>query len=556
MNWTPHKLLPIPTDEEIAVMEPEELLAIFSIREEAIVNESRDRFRYGFKFTNWKRLEDELTTHNEALVSGGNRSSKTQCGAYFVVKAAIENPGSRIICFCQDETVSLEYQQPAVYEWLPEEYKKKQTSAGTYISYSKKNGFTDNSLILPNGSQISFKYYTQFLNNPTILEGAELGSHKPEWLNIGAWLDEYLGSPDLIETLRFRLATRNSKMILTFTPIFGYTPTVNQYLQNAKPLERRPAELLGGEMIPTVMECDKINGTVHFFWTQDNPFAGYDRIKETLSRLARNEILIRAYGVPTKSYTTKFPKFSRDVNMISEEKMKKFVFGEIKNGVRIPAQVTLYQIIDPAGSKNWFMCWIAVDVAGTFYVYREWPGIDVGDWAVQGKNGKWTPGEGAAGKGYGLRDYIDAVREMEGATMNDAGGWTGGEEIFERLIDPRLSAATYSRADGKSSIKEDLDELDFITKPAPGDNIEDGLQKLIDKMGYDTTKTIEGLNRPHFYISEGCENIIRALEEYTGQDGLKEAWKDPIDVLRYAAAADIDHIEQKNMLATRQGKGY
>jgi hypothetical protein len=532
MEWTPHKLLPIPTDEEIAVMEPQELIELHRLREEAIRNEARDRYRFGFKFENWHKLEEQLSHRSEALVSGGNRSGKTQVGAYFTVKAALENPMSDIFCFAQNNEVSIRQQQSAVYDWLPEELKMKQTSAGAYLSYSRKNGFTDSSLILPNGSRISFKYYSQFQNNPTILEGAELGSHNPKWINLGAWLDEYLGAPDLIDTLRFRLATRNSKMILTFTPIFGHTETVAQYLDGARVLESRNAELLDGEKVPTIMECKNINGTVHFFWSEDNPFGGYDRIKETLKGKPKSEILVRAYGIPTKSATTKFPKFNTAVNVIKPED--------------IPTKdVTRYCVIDPAGSKNWFITWIAVDSTGTFYVYREWPGVDVGDWA-EWRNGKWMPGEGAQGQGYGIKDYVELIKDME-----------AGEEIFERLIDPRLGAAKYQSADGSSSIIEDLNDQGMVFIPAPGLDIDDGLQSLLSKMSYDTTRELDALNRPHFYVSSDCENTIRAIAEYTGVEGLKEAWKDPIDTLRYAASADIDHCDYKNILVScPAGKGY
>jgi hypothetical protein len=171
--------------------------------------------QYGWIFENWTKVKHYLKDRNEALISGGNRASKTQIGAYFIVKAAVENPNSEIFCFCQTAEVSIRQQQSAVYDWLPAEYKSKQTSSNAYISYKRKTGFTDSSLILPNGSRISFKTYSQYANNPTILEGAQLGSFEAKWLNIGVWLDEYLGGPEIIETLRFRLATRNSNMILT-----------------------------------------------------------------------------------------------------------------------------------------------------------------------------------------------------------------------------------------------------------------------------------------------------------------------------------------------------
>ena len=111
-------------------------------------------------------------------------SGKTQWGAFSVVRAAIENPKSEIFCFAQTSEVSIRQQQSAVWDWLPENLKTKQTSANTYISYKKKTGFTDSSLILPNGSQIIFKTYSQYQNNPTILEGAELGSKNHVWHNI------------------------------------------------------------------------------------------------------------------------------------------------------------------------------------------------------------------------------------------------------------------------------------------------------------------------------------------------------------------------------------
>ena len=530
LKWTEHPVLPIPTDEEIVEMEPEELIKVYQVREEAIRNAIKDPYRYGWKFDNWRRVEHHLKDRNEVLISGGNRSSKTQVGAYFVVKAAIENPNSDIFCFAQNAEVSIRQQQAAVYDWMPAEFKQKQTSSNAYLSYSRKNGWTDNSLILPNGSRISFKTYAAFANNQTILEGAELGSKEATWLNIGAWCDEMLGGPELVDTLRFRLATRNSKLMLTFTPIFGYTELIRQYLDGAKILESREAELLNNELVPTVLECKNINGTVHYFHSQDNPFGGYERIKQTLVGKPREEILIRAYGIPTQAVTTKFPKFNKAVNVVEPDAI-------------LTRNVTRYHIIDPAGAKNWFMAWIAVDETGTFWVYREWPGVDVGDWA-EWRGGKWQPGQGCKGMGYGITDYVELIHDLE-----------GDEEIAERLIDPRLGAAKYQASDGASSIIEDLNDQDIVCIPAPGLEIDDGLQALIGKMAYNTTIPQDSVNRPHFYVSSECENIIQALSEYTGEGGLKEAWKDPIDVLRYAAVAGIDHVDGSAIAITRQGTG-
>ena len=144
LNWTKHPLLEIPSDEVIAALEPEELLELHETREEAIRNAQADPYRYGFRLPHWSRAEEQLDEVDEILASGGNRSGKTAWGSYCVVKAAIENPNSIIMCWAQTSEVSVRQQQSAVYNWLPPEYRKKQTGSQTYISYTLKNGFTDN----------------------------------------------------------------------------------------------------------------------------------------------------------------------------------------------------------------------------------------------------------------------------------------------------------------------------------------------------------------------------------------------------------------------------
>jgi hypothetical protein len=530
LNWTEHPMLPIPSDEEIVSMSPEDLLWLHETREEAIRNSRQAPYTYGWVFDNWRGVQQSFETNDEILVSGGNRASKTRVGAYFVVKSAVENPNSMIFCFCQTAENSIRDQQSAVWEYLPQEYKTKQMSGTAYISYKLKTGFTDSSLILPNGSQIFFKTYSQYANNPSILEGVELGSFECGFVNLGAWCDEYLGGPEMLETLRFRVATRNAKILLTFTPIYGMTETVRQFVDGAKVVKTRPAELLDNEEIPVILKCKDRNASVHYFWTQDNPWSGYNRIRDALKNESREKILIRAYGVATKSVDTKFPRFNKAVNVISKHK--------------IPTSgVTRYHIIDPAGAKNWFMAWIAVDESGTFYVYREWPDVSYGDWA-EWKSGKWQPGAASKGLGFGIKDYANLIRDLE-----------SGESIFERLIDPRLGTAKFQGVDGSTSILDDLADQDIIVTPAPGLDIDEGLQALVTKMAWDATRPMDSVNRPHFYVSEECENIIMALGEYTGDDGLKEAWKDAIDVLRYAAIADIEHVGENTMKVTRPGKG-
>jgi hypothetical protein len=523
--WAYHEVLKPPSDAELASMSPEDVLKLHELYHSAIANSKRDNYRYGWKLPHWKDAEDLMALHSELLVSGGNRSGKTCFAANAIVKAAIENNHSTIMCFAQNADVSIRQQQSAIYDALPEEYRVKVLGTEENISYTRKNGFSKSSLILPNSkSSIIFKTYAQFLNNDTILEGAELGCRDPKWLNIGAWCDEYLIGPELLATLRFRLATRNSKLVVTFTPIDGYTEVVRDYVQGAETLRSKEAELLSGRAVPYLQKSKNRDAGIIYFHSKDNPFGGYERISKDLAGRPENEILTRAYGIATKSMSTKFPNFSREVNVIPHEKI------DLKNK-------TKYMVLDPAGRKNWFICWVAIDESDTWFVYREWPDSNVGDWA-KWHGGKWSSGEAAKGLGYGIKDYVELITGMESET-NDT--------IFERLIDPRLGAAKYQTQEGASSIIEDLSDAGLVFIPAPGIDIEDGLQALQTKMSYNKKKPIDSINRPHFYISDRCQNIISALQEYTAEGGQEEAWKDPIDVIRYLAVSGANYVSPDSM---------
>lgn len=529
LTWKQHALLKPPTVEEMAQMDPEKLVKLWETYHDAISNAEIDPYRYGFVLPHWNKADALLEEFNEILVSGGNRSSKTSWAARAVVRAAIENAGSVIMCFAQNADVSIRQQQCAIYDALPEELRKRTLGTEENVSYTRKNGFSKGSLILPDShSHIIFKTYAQFLNNDTILEGAELGSRESRWINIGAWCDEYLIGPELLNTLRFRLATRNSKLLVTFTPIDGYTEVVRDYLEGARTIESRTAEMLKNRVVPFIQHSHNRNAGIIYFHSKDNPFGGFDRIAEDLKNRPEEEILCRFYGIPTKSKSTQFPNFNLELNVLKHDKVPR-------------RNVTRYMVLDPAGRKNWFMAWIAVDEAETYYVYREWPDVSVGDWA-KWHGGKWINGEGSKGLGYGIKDYVALILSLE-----------TGETIFERLIDPRLGAAKYQTQNGASSIIEDLADAGLIFVPAPGLDIEDGIQAIQSKMAYNRSQPIDGVNRPHFYVSDRCQNIIKALQEYTAEGGPDEAMKDPIDVVRYAAIDGIRFVKE-NAFASKRGQ--
>lgn len=570
LNWLTHPLLSPPSPEEMIAMGAEKLAELHELYHKAIEDSERDPYHYGFVLDNWHRAKAMLDggvvkgfagaeydwgEKLEVWVFGGNRSSKSRFSAWMVMNALVRNPGSLIVCWSQNQEASNLNMQPYFWEYLPSELRRKQKDEIAKINYSKSGGFTENKFILPNGSQCLFKFYTQFEQDPTIIEGMEVGApprrdSKPhEWTNIGNWFDEYLGGPELLDTMRLRLATRNAKNLVTFTPIQGYTETIRQVSDKAKVVESRPAELLGNEPTRFLVQPDNdIRSIIHFF-SEDNPFGGYDRIKQELAGEKREKILTRAYGVAVKSATSKFPLFSHDVNVVPAS--------------AVPKNMTRYVICDPAGRKNWFLLWVGVDPSDTWYVYREWPGVDVGEWA-EWKNGKWQSGLGALGLGYGIRQYVDLILTLEGWEKDEEGAWVDPhtspdghvEDIEERLIDPRLGATTYQGPDGETSIIQQLEDADMVFIPAPGLHEEDGIQSIQDKMFYDASREVDGTNRPNFYISEDCQNTILAISEYTGTMGKDEPWKDPIDCLRYAGTGGINYVSTRSDEPFTASAGY
>ena len=110
-------------------------------------------------------------------------------------------------------------------------------------------------------------------------------------------------------------------MLLTFTPIYGYTETVREYLHQAETTEQAPAELLDGERVPVIQRSKNRDASIVYFHSINNPFGGYPRIKKTLEDRPRDEILTRAYGVPVRSSTTVFPNFSRESNVVTPDKI-------------------------------------------------------------------------------------------------------------------------------------------------------------------------------------------------------------------------------------------
>jgi len=547
IEFTDHPILTPPTDEEIVFLgenHPKILKELHEAHEGRIEASEEDPVRHGFNLDGWERIKDGLGTYNECLCLGGNRSGKTTGCAKIVMESVINNPDGHVVCFSQNADTSVKVQQAAVWEMMPKEFKKKTKSVEGYINYSMQNGFTGSSFIFPDTrTRVDFKTYTQFSNNQTILEGFEFGFRSGDKLNIGTWLDEYLGDDALTNTLRFRLATRNSKMLIAFTPINGYTPFISEYLKGSETLKTKRAELLNREL-PVQQYSPKRDASVVYLHSDENPFGGYERIAKDLRDRPEEEILVRAYGVPVKSITSLLPLFNTEVNVLGEEPNK---YGMSFPDVSDKEKFTVYQVVDPAGARNFTALWAAVDRDGYVYICREWPDRNTyGEWALFG-DPKWKTGPATRKIGLNVEGYASLFQEIEEEL---------GVEVFERIGDSRYFAR---ENDNNEDLFTLFDDFGMLFYPSDGRMEEVGISAVDEWFTYNPNEPIDAVNRPMCYIHRDCGNLIDSLVNYNSQGKTDEALKDFFDLIRYLRMSNggegPDHIENKNLLTTNKSKG-
>lgn len=533
-DWrpSPHPVLKLPTRKQALAMGEAALWKLLQDREELIAREKEDPLRHGFEPSSWALADAQLGERREILILGGNRSAKSEYAAKRVVQKLVSGEHMRAWCFQTSEANSVEMQQSVVWKYLPREWKGLRKGTRTNISYSQKNGFSENTFVGPNGSQCFFRNYMQDIST---IEGGEVDV---------IWADE-LVPLDWLETMRYRLVTRGGILIVTFTPVQGYNATVRDYLSGAKTLEELPAPLLAdadGKVpsVPRIQQPVRQGARILYFHTSENPWSGYVHLAKTLAGATRVEILCRAYGVPTKAIANRFPKFGK---------------AHVIRGDQVPTVGTRYHFVDPCSGRNWLMGWVLVDARGHHFVYREWPcakryieGVGYpGAWAEpDGRKLDGKRGPAQQPFGFGLQRYKSEILALE-----------KDEEIFERRMDSRFGAAPTLAKENPTTLIEQMEELDLSFLPTAGDTIDEGVELINTLLDYDPAKPVDATNEPKLYVSEECENFIYSLHEWTGADGQRGACKDPVDLLRYMALGDLQDVGPGGkLLATRGGGSY
>jgi hypothetical protein len=459
----PHPIFRLPSKEEALAMGPDRFELLRRERQRRMELERDDPLHHGFEPGIWHVVDDllcdgktvtivdpngvdvprEMRGALELLLTGSNRATKSEYCGKKCMKVLADVDDARTWSFAETGPISIARQQPLFWKYLPNEVKRLAAGTGKAkqgavlnIAYTKKNGFTEQTFVLPNGAQHWFKNYAQDIEN---VEGDQLDA---------VWCDEG-AKPELVKTLRFRLGDRGGILLVSFTPIDdSYTAIVNEYDKGARTVLEVPAELLplkdeNGretgrfEKVPRVKVAGpgsdgNQRANIVYFHITDNPYFGFsgrpkpgetptfgkDRFYKMLRGATRAKILARAYGVATRAAGNQFPKFSEGIHVLEPD--------------RIPRIGTNFHVVDPCPGRNWFMIWIRIDRAGRKYVYREWPsyghpgayipGIgDPGPWTLPGgrKAQGWIAYVGERGPaqipfGWGLSRYKEEILRVEG----------------------------------------------------------------------------------------------------------------------------------------------
>lgn len=263
--WTPHPLIPEPTRQQVIDLalrskcsEVDAAKIIWQKREEAIHKEKADPLAFGWESPKWKLCHallgrpwvDQKWAEQMRracgfrkpvqilLIMGGQRGSKSEYAGKTAMRTLRDMEAARLWCLHTNGRMSVEYQQPLIWKYLPSNLRARNIATKvTYIKYTMKTGFSEGRFVMPNRSDCSFLSYEM---DRTTVEGGNVDF---------IWPDELVPS-DWVETMRLRIAEKRGIMIITFTPVSGYSDTVRMFLDGATVTRTATAFLLpkdGGE---------------------------------------------------------------------------------------------------------------------------------------------------------------------------------------------------------------------------------------------------------------------------------------------------------------------
>lgn len=439
---TPHPVLSLPTAAESVAMGAAKFHEAMARREQVIAQEKASPFENWYEPPIWKVCDallgfpwvepvwaDRMRRHlgfekpvRILLINGGQRGGKSQYAGNRSMRLLSLKKGCRAWALHSTLQMSRDYQQPIFWNYLPAHLRAKDLKTRVaYIAYKQKTGFSEEKFVLPSGSDCLFKAYEQDRRG---IEGGNLDI---------IWPDELVPS-DWVETMELRIAEKNGCMIITFTPVDGYTETVRMFQDGAEVVKESTAYLCptdGGppdearalgltpEELAEVKaaeeqkraacypqcrpeDCNQwIDGLMDEGMNgqagqqSNNPliqqstreFERVPRVMKCVDAEGKRAVVFfhssdNPYGNPKSVWSTIASKprafiKERFYGVATKTLSARFPRFDLKVHVVdpavIPADGTNYLVVDPCGGRNFFMTWFRVTPEHV-YIYREWPG--------------------------------------------------------------------------------------------------------------------------------------------------------------------------------------
>ena len=548
----------------------------------------------------------------ELLVSGGIRAGKTHVAAMLTVQAWKYARKATIFCMARREEDSQNLQQKPIESFLPPEVlggaagKIKQTKH----EKAKFSGgkFTDNQLQrflyvedaggerYQGGGMIQFRFFTQ-----------ELESFRGYALTT-VWSDE--GIPvDHVKALKDRLASRaietdteehRKKMLalhdklralvqrrpgarrphgsllaalmhgvhlITYTPEEGWTPTVRYFMQGAvKPDKWRIiAPELDGKpgvkdpRVPLIAYPAEETRLVAYLHTAANKYVHvYPQLSKDYAASPEKLIRIKLYGDAEAASRSEFEAVWQPE-------------AHLCDWADLPREGTLYEVIDGAEAKPYFVGWWIVDPLGRWWQAMEWPCESVpiddvlpGPWAVLSEKDRANGDEGPAQRlrlNWGFAQYADMLHAMRARLLEklaetgepwrgsieqhplEGGGVLEGAQPYETYGDPRWAQW---RGNAGATIQQEFYELGITILLPEGVRVAEGNALIRDALA----TTI--LEQPKVRVNRECTNTRFMFANYTVPDYAEttkkkdEACSDANAVWRYFCLAGPRHVDMRN----------
>ena len=621
---TPSPVVDPLTVENLLLHTPESALELFNAREEIIQDMVDYPLEKSWVPQDWWLFLHELCLKRiqhpgavlELYVSGGIRSGKSHICAMLVTAHLIFTRRASVFCLSRTDNTSQKLQQKPIESFMLEDFMggsegkiKQQKHQKLKFSAGK---FTDNKLerylTVPDetgtpfrgGGELEFRFYSQEVESYRGYALSHVWSDEAVPVNHVEALYDRLVSRAVetmqathrhrmlvLEKMLARLAAGNLTAdrphpaqlaalmhgvhLISYTPEEGYTATVRRYLDGAQRPDKHliVAPELDGKPGVTDPHVPKIaypadsTRLVGFLHTAANKIVdSYTELSRKAQDWDERTIRIKLYG---------------DAAAADERLYSSFSDRHLTDWAALPRLATLYEVIDPAGSKPWVICWFLVDPAGRSYLVQEWPtpgwrvdGYDLGPWAVPSKGDKLNGDPGPAQRTRlawsrahyirqiweGRKRIVDKLAETgtpyTGHTETKTLTWTTGQTIdgtfaipATSLMDSRFAAApTESRGQHTTVLEAMYDEEHAIPfDPAAGVSLEEG-----DTM-INTALNTDLLGLPGLLINRECQNALFMFRTYTlppfreTTSAKDEACKDFRDPIAYHLLSAPYHID-------------